>query len=355
MKKSEKEILNKSIIRSALLLVSVFSFMIGTLITIESLTKNKEKKEQLITYDTIGKVDYKINLIENDLYDSFVLTTENIISKYIDTIEVDFNYEMFASKKLDSNAKYNIKATVVNTYEKKGKQEEFFSKEVDVIPKYTKHETNTNFIHHERVMIDYNYYNNIAQSVRENSGILTNSYLKIEFKVENDLMLTNTKELFFDNHKITLIVPLLENITSITQNGEFENKETLYSIIQVEMNYAQLIIGILLLGVSACFMYSAVKMFLDISNISQYIKEKNKILRRYGDIIAETSTKPELRGLEVMEITNIIDLVNIEDELRIPIIFYEAIKDKEAWFIIIHNDKVYRYLLKKKNKQQTKK
>ena len=46
-------------------------------------------------------------------------------------------------------------------------------------------------------------------------------------------------------------------------------------------------------------------------------------------------------------------MINIEDELRIPILFYESIKGKESWFIIINNDKAYRYILKIKLKRKS--
>lgn len=349
MKKSEKEILNKSIIRSVLLLMAVFSFMMGILITIESLTSNREKKEALVTYETFGKIDYRINLKENEIYDDEYIESKNIITKLIDNMEIDFEYEVYSSKELDSQVKYLIKATVINNYTIDNKKEEILSKEFEIIPETTiVKENSVNTIHNEKVSIDYNYYNELAKKIRQESGVLTDAVLKVEIVIENDLELSNSKEMFSDNHTMSLVIPLLENVATITEDGEFEDKETLYNISTLDMNYFQLTIGIMLLIVSICFIYTAIKMFVDINNISHYIIEKNRILRRYGDIIAETSTKPELKNLEVMEITNIIDLVNIEDELRIPIIFYEILKDRESWFIIIHNDKVYRYILKKK-------
>ena len=51
MKNKEKEVLKKTVIRSSLLLISIFSLIFGILITIEGITNNKEEKEELISYE----------------------------------------------------------------------------------------------------------------------------------------------------------------------------------------------------------------------------------------------------------------------------------------------------------------
>lgn len=350
MKKSEKEVLRKSIIRSILLILSVISVIMGMLITIESLTNNREKKEQLVNYETNGKIDYTINLIENEFYENGEVTNSAVLSKYIENISLKFRYEMSSSKLVNSTSVYTGKITLVNSYTNSNdRQEELWTKEFELIPETTLSENEKSIVSFEKELdIDYNYYNELAQNFLNEAEVFTNAYLKVEFLIDNDLTLVDTDNKFYDNHTVTLIIPLLENVTSIEKIGEFNDQEALYNISILGINYVHLATGICLIFVSIAFIYTAIKMFLDINNISKYVLAKNKILKRYADIIAETSTKPDFKGLEVMEITNMIDLVDIEDELRIPIIYYEAYKGRESWFIINHNDKVYRYILKKK-------
>ena len=83
-----------------------------------------------------------------------------------------------------------------------------------------------------------------------------------------------------------------------------------------------------------------------ITNVSQYLIEQRKILRGYGDIIAEVTTKPDLLDLKIIEVKNFEDLINIEEELRVPIIFYELSGKDESWFIITSGTQAYRYILK---------
>lgn len=173
---------------------------------------------------------------------------------------------------------------------------------------------------------------------------MTEAYLELELSIKNNLT-DNDLVNIDDENSLKLNIPLLENITSITKEGEFNTKDTLYNITKGNMNYATLTAGLCLIAVSICFTITSLKMFVELNNITIYTMEQNKILKRYGDVIAETKAKPDLKDLEVIDITNFIDLINIEDELRIPILFFETHKGKESWFIIIHNDKAYRYTL----------
>ena len=77
MKNKEKEVLKKSLTRSVLLLISIFSLIFGILITIEGITNNKKEKEQLISYESNGNIEYQINLKENDFYREDYSSTTN--------------------------------------------------------------------------------------------------------------------------------------------------------------------------------------------------------------------------------------------------------------------------------------
>lgn len=352
MKNKEKNILKRTILRSILLVLSIFSLVIGILITVEGLTNNKEKKENIVNYETGGKIEYNVTLKDNDFYDLEDINTKNIISKYLNTLDINFKYEFSSSKALHSNATYSLKMYLINSYTQNNNEEELWRKEYELLPE-TKITENKAVVYFEKqISINYDEYNEIARKFRSESGILTNSYLQLEFSINNELMEETKNISFGDNYVLVVKIPLLENITSIEKLGEFNEKENLYNIEKIDTNYLQLSIGILLLIVSIAFMITAARMFININEVSKYITEQGRILKRYGDVIAETTTKPDLNNLDVMEITNFIDLINIEDELRIPILFYENIKGKESWFIIIHNTEAYRYILKAKTKSK---
>lgn len=354
MKNKEKEVLKKTVIRSSLLLISIFSLIFGILITIEGITNNKKEKEELISYESNGNIDYQISLKENDFYNIENTNYKNIIGKYIDNINLRFNYEFSASNLLNSEVKYSLKLYLVSEYTANNKKEEIWKQEYELIPETEELNINSGIVTISKdITFNYDEYNEIAKKVRSESGVLTDSYIKVEFIVNNKLELIEKDMNFNDNHTLVAKISLLDNIATFEKINEYNNKETLYNIISENANYPLLITGICLLLVSLLLLVQSLKMFINTSAESKYIIEQNKILKRYGDVIAETSTKPNLENTNIIEITNFIDMINIEDELRIPILFYENVKGKESWFIIINNDKAYRYILKIKLKRKS--
>ena len=50
----------------------------------------------------------------------------------------------------------------------------------------------------------------------------------------------------------------------------------------------------------------------------------------------------------IIDVKNFDQMLDVEEELRIPIMFFETVKNKEGWFVLVHNDLAYRYVLKDK-------
>ena len=54
----------------------------------------------------------------------------------------------------------------------------------------------------------------------------------------------------------------------------------------------------------------------------------------------------DLYGLKIIEVKEFDDLINIAEELRVPIWFYELSDKDESWFVITTSTQAYRYILK---------
>ena len=190
MKNKEKEVLKKTVIRSSLLLISIFSLIFGILITIEGITNNKKEKEELISYESNGNIDYQISLKENDFYNIENTNYKNIIGKYIDNINLRFNYEFSASNLLNSEVKYSLKLYLVSEYTANNKKEEIWKQEYELIPETEELNINSGIVTISKdITFNYDEYNEIAKKVRSESGVLTDSYIKVEFIVNNKLEL----------------------------------------------------------------------------------------------------------------------------------------------------------------------
>lgn len=76
---------------------------------------------------------------------------------------------------------------------------------------------------------------------------------------------------------------------------------------------------------------------------SKYDKYIAKILKEYDRLIAETSTMPSLDDYEVLIINSFNELVDVRDNLRLPIMFYSFKDSEKAYFYIIHENNLYLY------------
>ena len=80
---------------------------------------------------------------------------------------------------------------------------------------------------------------------------------------------------------------------------------------------------------------------------TEFTKNLEKILKDYSEIIVEVSTPLEYdKSINVLDIKTFEDMVDIEEEIKSPILLYEIKKNHEAWFIIIKDEYMYRYILK---------
>ena len=71
----------------------------------------------------------------------------------------------------------------------------------------------------------------------------------------------------------------------------------------------------------------------------------NRILKNYGDIVAEIVSPVEIDNLNIIDVKNFDQLLDIEEEIRMPILFYETIPDEQGEFIIICDNMAYRYVI----------
>ena len=70
-------------------------------------------------------------------------------------------------------------------------------------------------------------------------------------------------------------------------------------------------------------------------------------MKTYSEIIVEVDSPHSFDGLEVIDVKNFDDMVDIEEEVKSPILHYEIQKGVQSMFTIIKDGYVYRYMLTK--------
>lgn len=322
------------------ILLSFFSFSM----ILHCFDSHRGAKELLVSYRYSANIDYDVLLKENNDYSSLQLGENQLyLSSYIDQLKMRFHYENIASKKMNVIYHYDIVGRIVTLYNYNDHQEKLWTREYPIL---SKKDVVSSYIN-EEVSIPYQAYNNVALDFQRKNGVLLDAYLEVEMKVHALSSVSNDVVTYTDEGSLTLKIPLLKNVVKVEKSLIVPENKNIYDteIVALSFNYPLFILSFLLLIFSLICATIIASHFLIVDRKNEYVKTKRRILNRYGDIIAEVSSMPEIDSYEVIEIKYFEDLVNIEEELRSPILLYEEKEALISTFLVYDREKVYRYRL----------
>ncbi len=293
------------------------------------------------TYSINSKIDYKVYLFENDYIKAeYMQEGKAYISNLVSKIEADFDYDIKTSEKFDSEYEYNIYAVATVAHESSGK--ELWTKRIDLVNNVKLDVINKNELKIEAdVDLPYNLLNTTVKSFKNQHNIPIKAYVDLELMIIDK---NERKQVA----KTGLSVDLYEDIFEVSEvkTGEFEE-----NIIEEEIPNRSLIFVLFCIMLTSG-LYTAFMIYLiieySINKKTYYSKAIYTILKNYGDIVAEVVKPIDVSNLNIIDVKNFDQMLDVEEELRIPIMFFETVKNKEGWFVLVHNDLAYRYVLKDK-------
>ena len=141
---------------------------------------------QMINYNEMSNLDYKVYLKENNFYESDYLGKNKVyIANLIDNIEINFRYNYNIEK--PSNVDFNYSIVAKLTIDDGSSKNNYFEKEYVLLNNQRKSiKSGTNYNLNEKVKIDYAYYNNLANSFKQQFGLDTTSYLTVYLRVNKN-------------------------------------------------------------------------------------------------------------------------------------------------------------------------
>ena len=299
--------------------------------------------KQSISYQENSNLDYKVYLKPNDFYDTNYLGKKMVyVASLIDKIDVDFNYLFKIDKKSDIDFEYDIVGKLVINEKSKGSA--FFEKEY-VLLKSTK-DNMVNANEHnikQSISIDYGKYNNLANKFRSKYGVDANCSLVIYLNIREKSGASN-KFVLSNNSNMSLSIPLSENAVNITMDYNEVNKTS--KLVKNEKfvitNLLFVVLGVL---TSIIFIYVLavfVRLLLMLrGKKSQYDKYVDRLLREYDRLIVETVTEPIMKNKDIIEILKFQELLDVRDNLKLPIKYYVVKEHNKSYFYINHEKELY--------------
>ena len=331
------------------LLLFLALFLVGVSFIFKALVL---KEQKVIQYSEKSNLDYKVYLNENDFYDQEYLGKDMFyVASLIDKIHIDFNYDFSIEEMVDLNFQYDIIGKVVISDENDTRI--YYEKEYQLLDK-----NNVSLVDdysrniRETIVIDYDQYNSIANQFKNSYGLDTTSKLVIYFKVDKSLLGDSGHNLFVDDriNMMSIVIPLSEKSVDISMNyKDINNQSRIVDNTSLFVhNIMYFVFGIFVIVISFVFLFHFFKM------LSYVHKKKNaydvyidKIIEEYDRYIAETTSSPFLTQKNIVKIQKFTELLDIRDNLKQPIMYYNVSDHEKCYFYIDYNDKVYLTTIKK--------
>lgn len=319
--------------------LAIIVFIISIVLILKSINISENI---LVSYNTNSNLDYKVYLFSNDFIKSEYMTKgKTYITNLVNKISLTYDFSLKCSNELNSNYKYDVVAKIIVKHSTTGK--ELWEEETNLISDKDI-EINDGLKVLETVDIPYKEFNDKVKSFKVQYNIPIIAYVDVNLNVkdtENNSQLATTG----------ISMNLNEDTFEINENyaGNQVNNITKKN----DINKNILIIETIIAIISGLYIINKIYNIADsvIIRKSYYSKAIYKILKNYGDIVAELVKPVDLSGLKVIDVKNFDQMLDVEEELRIPIMFYETIKNEEGHFVLVHQDMAYRYILKDKLKK----
>lgn len=293
-------------------------------------------------------VTYKVYNNDNKFYeDEYLDEYGSYVSSITERIDFSVKYYFETTKNLNIDYTYDLSGEVLAEVYESGSTSPIWSKELDINIENTEQLGNSNYLQLDKnISIPFKEYNDMMIEYKNNYRLNISSYIKFTITVNiNSLKSINSN--ISNKDTLTIIIPLLQPTFKIDINKSVSNNRDIYLLTTNESNNLFLNLGIIGLVITIITSLILFLMYKKTRTKLELFKEqKNNLLKKYEQIIITIEELPNVEGLETIEITDFNDLIDLEETLKIPIMHINILPNKESWFILIHNNFFYRFILK---------
>lgn len=300
---------------------------------------------KVVSYKELGNVDYKVYLKENSYYkEKYLLKGMKYIASIINTINVDFNYDVNSIENLLYEYTYKINARLVIT--DKNETKVLYDNNYVLLEETTKKVNSNIFSIKEDVDIDYDEYNNYVNAFKRDYALTVDSNLIVTMDIKVTALYENEDPVTSTN-QLQISIPMSEQTIDISMETEEINKsnnitETKHVSIS---NNLVFMLSVLSIIISICLIVLLVYTFIkkdkrkDLYNktIAKYLKEYDRII-----ITSKQPNVDERAYDEVIRVMDISELIDLHDMSAKPIIYYEVIPNEKSYFIVIYDRSLYK-------------
>lgn len=338
----------KNVLRN--ICISTILLFVGIILIFKSFKVEQGTKNVLYSYNINRNVNYTVQLNENEFFpDQALEMNKTYISSLVNKINMDFTYTLAGNKKAKTKYTYQVVAVTDVKYASTSsdKQDSIWSKQYVLVEPKEVEVNGSSFNISENFDVDFATYNEEVKNFKEQLRMPVKANLQVKLIVRSNMEVAGVEKPVIESSIMNLDMDLAQDVFSIEK--EFDNSESKEIFETTEtnkkINKPFMVIGAILIVAAILIMLDSIRKSIKFSKKSDYAIALNRILKNYGDIVAEIVSPVEIDNLNVIEVKNFDQLLDIEEEVRMPILFYETIPDEQGEFIIVCDSMAYRYVI----------
>lgn len=311
-----------------------------------------ENKNVLMTYEDNSEVTYTVTTKQNSFYQTSTLGMNQIYpASLIDKVNIVYKYNLTTSEKANYNYRYFATATIVINKKDNdnipSNDKLLLTRTYQLLNEVTGEEKyKDTFDITKTFTINYDTYNKFVTSYQNTYNIPVDAYVEVKMYVQvEDTYLNNTINI---SKAMDVKIPLAMNPVEITVNNPDNQVGTITKETTIVTNSELFItLAVIMLVVSILlFIQEISKVIKSDKQQSKYIKELNKILTANTEVIVRVKNIINLKDSNIIEVESIEALLDAQNELRIPIAYFETKRNKEGCFVIVNGKEAWRYIFK---------
>lgn len=328
----------------------IFLSLLG--IYLGSVIKKPEETKKIYSSTINKNVNYKVHLFDNNFVDKNEMDANQIyIADLVNNIKFNFMYTYSGTNKSNLNYTYSIVGKLYgeNTNKETGSNEIIWEKSYNLVNDVKKSLKDTSgFNITQPLDINYPKYQAEVNNFKRRFGMSLTTKLQVTMNIKITGKYQGKEINKTDN--IILDIPLGIQAFSIKEDYQKQNNLNLYDNSKaVSVTYSLFTKAcIVVMVISIILFILSFKLIFNIKPKSKYTKTLNKILKTYDQIIVEVESPVKEKGYHIVLVKDFDEMIDLEEELRIPIIFYENLYKYRSIFTITYNDTIYKYILRNK-------
>ena len=304
-----------------------------------------------VKYQEDNNVNYKVFLKSNNYFDTKYLDeNRTYITSLIDYIQIQYKYNLLFSEKTSGEYSYYIKASIFAN-KPSGEEGYYWSKDFILSKPKTINVSNQKSIFiNEIINIDYSEYDKKLEEFKKDYSIQTDGLLKVQLIVKSKVKGEHYTNEISVPAELSLSVPLLEKaVEASIEKDAISNDSTLMMIDPIKKHFrlACRIMGIALL----ILVFLLIVRIMIVRNNNRrehlYASTLKKFVDTHDSIIANVTNLPDTSQLNIVKVSSFEELIDVYNEVRMPINFYESKKRNKAVFMIINETMCWEYILDK--------